>query len=196
MNEVNTIEVSDGTEELELGTIVNQDWDIITEISKKKFKINKKIKEDISLEKTEIVNTEAVISTESILKVENKIEKEVKKEVKEVNVKSFVVGLSNLFYNKSIKLLNAINFMLDNSKVVSIALLHMIIPLIMTYFLVNKVNFIALQMAKETYIMYGIYSIIFYFASIFTWVLIQVLAFGIFALLKSMSKEIVKASLD
>lgn len=196
MNEVNTIEVSDGTEELELGTIVNQDWDIITEISKKKFKINKKIKEDISLEKTEIVNTEAVISTESILKVENKIEKEVKKEVKEVNVKSFVVGLSNLFYNKSIKLLNPINFMLDNSKVVSIALLHMIIPLIMTYFLVNKVNFIALQMAKETYIMYGIYSIIFYFASIFTWVLIQVLAFGIFALLKSMSKEIVKASLD
>lgn len=57
--------------------------------------------------------------------------------------------------------------MLQHKKEVSIAMMHFVVPLLMTYFMTTHVGFVAEQLLKETFFMKSVYLGIFFFGSTF-----------------------------
>lgn len=93
-------------------------------------------------------------------------------------------GSFKLFVEKSSNILNPISFIINNYKEVGLALLHLLIPGVITYYCINN-PIISSQLLQESFIMNMIYPIIFYIGSSFLWVSVQVLIIGIFNMFKN-----------
>lgn len=100
-------------------------------------------------------------------------------------MKQVGLGLGHLFIINATTLLNPMSFVLQNFKKISTAAIHILIPLLMTLYLMNKVEFIATQLNKETMGMYILYSVIFYLACSFMWLTAQISAKGLLIFLKA-----------
>lgn len=131
------------------------------------------------------------ITTQKVVKQETK-EKEVVTENSVDLVKLIVAGFTHLYVSKTSTLLKPIRFVIDNYKEVTIAALHFIVPLLMTYFVTTHVNFVTEQLAKETLLMKVIYIGVFFFGATFVWISSQVLLSGIFSMLRKSILEVAK----
>lgn len=109
-------------------------------------------------------------------------------------LKMFALGLTKLYVKKTTTVLNPVKFVAENAKKVIIALIHLGIPVLMSWYLITKINFIALQLSKEGLFMFLAYCLVFYFASLFVWVTTQVVAAGIWSMFKTAAVDIQKAA--
>lgn len=164
----------------------------------------------VNLEKLQpkevVVNTEAIsspspaISSQSVSSsVINKTTfvKSVKEskleEEKSMDVFKFILaGLTHLYVSKTTNLLKPIKFVMENYKEVSIAMLHFIVPLIMTYLITTQIGFVHEQLVKETNFMKLVYVGVFFFGSTFVWISGQVLLAGIYSMLKKSMLDVAK----
>lgn len=136
-----------------------------------------KAEQPITLQKSEKLHTE-----EKVVVTENSVDL----------VKLIVAGFTHLYVSKTSTLLKPIRFVVDNYKEVTIAALHFIVPLLMTYFVTTHVNFVTEQLAKETMIMKVIYIGVFFFGATFVWITSQVVLSGIFSMLRKSMLEVAK----
>lgn len=107
-------------------------------------------------------------------------------------LKLIIAGLTHLYVTKTSKLLKPLQFVLQHKKEVSIALMHFIVPLLMTYFMTTHVGFVAEQLVKETFFMKSVYLGIFFFGSTFVWITSQVLLSGVLAMIGKSMLEVAK----
>lgn len=137
---------------------------------------------------------QVVIQKESLTKVQVKpvvIKKEAEIENNTL-IKLIFIGLSKLYLKKTTVVLNPVKFVAENYKNVLIALLHLSMPILMSWFLVTQIGFIKAQMAEQSYMMFWSYSVLFYFASLFTWVSTQVILAGILSMFKTTLVSVAK----
>lgn len=140
----------------------------------------------VQLEKTE----QPVVIQKAITK--EKEEKVVVTENSVDLVKLVVAGLTHLYVSKTSTLLKPIRFVVDNYKEVTIAALHFIVPLLMTYFITTHVGFVSEQLAKETMLMKFVYTGVFFFGATFVWISSQVVLSGIYSMLRKSMLEVAK----
>lgn len=126
-------------------------------------------------------------------KVVQKIREEEIIEEKSIDlIKLIVAGLTHLYVTKTSKLLKPLQFVLKHKKEVFIAMMHFIVPLMMTYFMTTHVGFVSEQLLKETLFMKSVYLGIFFFGSTFVWITSQVLLSGILSMLGKSMLEVAK----
>lgn len=97
-----------------------------------------------------------------------------------------IFGLGRLYMNKTNSILNPLRFVMENKKKVLSALILFIVPALMTYYLVNNVSVFANQIAQETLVKKGIYTLVFYFSSMFFLLTTLVLLDGIVKVFKTL----------
>ena len=95
------------------------------------------------------------------------------------------IGLAKLYVKKTTTVLNPVKFVAENYKDVLIAIIHLGVPAAITWFLLTQVSFITEQLIGVTEPMFTLYSVVFYFAALFTWVTGQVLVAGLIAMIKT-----------
>lgn len=100
-------------------------------------------------------------------------------------LKLIAIGLTKLYVRKTTSVLNPVKFLADNYKSVSVAVMHLGFPILMSWFLITQVSFIQTQFANISNIMFGTYAVVFYFASLFVWITGQVLFAGLLSMLKT-----------
>lgn len=127
-------------------------------------------------------------------KVDKSEAKSLKQEIIDKNplLKLVAIGLTKQYVKKTNSVLNPVKFVADNYKNVLIAVLHLGAPALMAWFLLTKVEFISSQLIGVSNFMLAIYSIIFYFASLFMWVTGQVLISGIMSMIKNTLVSVAK----
>jgi hypothetical protein len=106
--------------------------------------------------------------------------------------KLLMLGLGHLYIEKTQNVLKPVKFFKDNFMQVSIALMHFLIPALMTYGLTTQSEFIINSLASETLAMKVVYFIAFYMFSSFVWITGQVLFVGLFAMIKNSMRDVVK----
>lgn len=109
-------------------------------------------------------------------------------------LKLFALGLTKLYVKKTTTVLNPVKFVAENAKKVIVALVHLGVPVLMSWYLITQINFVALQLSKESSFMYLAYCAVFYFASLFVWVTTQVIAAGVWSMFKTAAVDIQKAA--
>lgn len=119
---------------------------------------------------------------------ESRVEKE-----RSMDVFKFILsGLSHLYVSKTTNLLKPMKFLIENYKEISIALLHLIIPLVMTYLITTQIGFVNEQLIKETNFMKAVYVSVFFFGSTFVWISSQVLLVGFYSMIKKSMLDVAK----
>lgn len=146
---------------------------------------------------TTIAQSSPIENTKTVNKPVTKVIQKVKDdEIVEENsidlIKLIVAGLTHLYLSKTSKLLKPLQFVLQHKKEVSIAMMHFVVPLLMTYFMTTHVGFVAEQLLKETFFMKSVYLGIFFFGSTFVWITSQVLLSGILSMLTKSMLEVAK----
>lgn len=106
--------------------------------------------------------------------------------------KLIISGLTHLYVSKTSKLLKPMKFVMNNYREVSIAAIHLIVPLFITYVMTTQIGFVNEQLAKETMLMKSIYIGVFFFGATFVWISSQVLLSGIYAMLRKSMLEVAK----
>lgn len=169
--------------------------------NEKDFVVSPKLNEEVVVKASEPTNrTDLVkkIITPSQVSNPTKLivskEKVIKTEVLENNtlIKLIIIGLSKLYLKKTTVVLNPVKFVGENYKNILVALLHLGMPILMSWFLVTQISFIKVQMAQEPAIMFWTYSLLFYFASLFTWVSAQVILAGVLSMFKTTLVSVAK----
>lgn len=100
-------------------------------------------------------------------------------------LKLIAIGLTRLYVKKTTSVLNPVKFLADNYKSVSVALMHLGVPILMSWFLITQISFIQTQLVNISNVMLGAYVVVFYFASLFVWVTGQVLFAGLLSMFKT-----------
>lgn len=152
---------------------------------KEPVSIKQEVKHDLIDEAAPVNASTQVRYAASSIEKENKVSPN-------VLMKFIAMGFAHLYVKKTTSVLKPLSFVADNFNKVFMALLHLGIPLMMTWFLMTKVDFIATQMAKEHQIMHFGYSIIFYIACLFVWVSAQVLGSGLVTMFKKTLVDVAK----
>lgn len=142
-------------------------------------------------------NTEPSVSQQSILQkapveVTQRQAVSVKPEEKRAVLKQVGVGLTHLFIINATSLLKPMNFVIQNFSKFFMAIIHLIVPLLMTLWLTKKVDFISMQLQQESVTMNYVYGAVFYLACAFIWIVSQVLAKGVYISFKNSLKEVAK----
>lgn len=106
--------------------------------------------------------------------------------------KLIIAGLTHLYVSKTSSLLKPMKFVAENYKEVSIAALHFVVPLLMTYFMTTQVGFVTEQLARETTLMKTIYIAVFFFGSTFVWISGQVILSGLWSMLRKSMLDVAK----
>lgn len=167
---------------------------IATSIGNTTGKIISQVKEPVKQEvreaKHEFIDEATPVATQTQVRyassaTENKVSPN-------VLMKFIAMGFAHLYVKKTTSVLKPLSFVADNFTKVFMALLHLGIPLVMTWFLMTKVEFIATQMAKEHQIMHFGYSIIFYIACLFVWVSAQVVGSGLVTMFRKTLVDVAK----
>jgi hypothetical protein len=107
-------------------------------------------------------------------------------------LKQVWIGLMHLFVTKATTLLKPLNFLMQNFSKFFIAMIHVFVPLVMTYWATTKISFVSTQLAKESTTMYWVYFAIFYLACTFIWIVGQVVAAGLGAMFKKAVHDVAK----
>lgn len=107
-------------------------------------------------------------------------------------LKLILAGLTHLYVSKTSNLLKPLKFVMENYKEVSIAALHFIVPLLMTYFMTTHVGFVTEQLSKETIFMKTVYTGVFFFGSTFVWITSQVLLSGLYSMIRKSMLDVAK----
>lgn len=115
-------------------------------------------------------------------------------QVKKANVlvKFMAKGMAHLYFEKTNKLLNPLRFVANNFNKVSMALLHLAVPFLMTWYLTKKVDFITLQMQKSPPFMIIVYDVLFYMACMFIWFSAQTVFSGLVGMVKKALVDVAK----
>lgn len=115
-------------------------------------------------------------------------------QVKKANVlvKFMAKGMAHLYFEKTNKLLNPLRFVANNFQKVSMALLHLVVPFLMTWYLTKKVDFITLQMQKSPPFMIIVYDVLFYMACMFIWFSGQTILSGLVGMVKKALVDVAK----
>lgn len=161
---------------------------------------NNKVEENVmKVEPTTILNENKVTNSNQVEQPAVTLNKPVpafkaKPEVKDnvTFLKQIGVGLMHLFIVNATLLLKPMNFVAQNFVKIAMAFIHMGMPLLMTYWLVHKVDFISIQLNKETTPMYLVYCAMFYIACAFIWIVGQIVAKGVFVSFKRSMYEVAK----
>lgn len=106
--------------------------------------------------------------------------------------KLIIAGLTHLYVSKTSNLLKPLKFVMENYKEVSIAALHFIVPLLMTYFITTHVGFVTEQLVKETMFMKVVYIGVFFFGATFVWITSQVLLSGLYSMVRKSMLDVAK----
>lgn len=154
--------------------------------------IQEKVVEEIQEPVTKIQLEKPVQVQKTISKPIVKEEKVVVSEKSLDLVKLIFAGLTHLYVSKTSSLLKPMKFVMENYKEVSIAALHFVVPLLMTYFMTNQVGFVTEQLAKETTLMKLIYMAVFFFGSTFVWISSQVVLSGLWSMLRKSMLDVAK----
>lgn len=133
---------------------------------KNKEQIAKTLNEDIEKPAQQIVNTQ-VGQTNQNRGVQN-----------EELASLIAKGMAKVYMQKTDTILSPLEFLIKNFKNIIIGLIQFIIPAIITWFVLTKIEFVAGIMAKETTNMQYFYSTVFYFACLFISITIQVTVSG------------------
>jgi hypothetical protein len=109
------------------------------------------------------------------------------KESKDTNplLKLIAIGLTKLYVRKTTSVLNPVKFVAENYRNVLVAILHLGVPVLMSWFLITQVSFIKAQLVNTSSVMFWTYAVVFYFASLFVWVTGQVLVAGLLSMFKT-----------
>lgn len=113
-----------------------------------------------------------------------------------VLLKQIRVGLTHLFIAKATTLLKPVNFVMQHFTKFFVAMIHILVPLLMTMWLTTKVEFIAAQLATETTTMYFAYCAVFYLGCTFLWIFGQVCFAGLVAMFKRSMQDVAKVGQD
>ncbi len=87
-------------------------------------------------------------------------------------------GMAKVYMQKTDTILSPLEFLIKNFKNIASGLIQFIIPAIITWLVLTKVDFVAGIMAKETTNMQYFYTTVFYFACLFSSITIQVIVGG------------------
>lgn len=192
---------------IDLDNIANENWDVLTKIPPKSFNIRKKVvansieqldQRELNIPISDVVSTKIPVEIVTEVKsVEDKVfVSQVSptsvhfEEDSKFSVKDFMNGLTYLFVSKSANLLNPLSFLVNNYKTVFMALVHLAVPSVMAWYALTQISMISMQLAKEPIGMHVIYSVMFWMASIFVWVLAQLLLYGALSMFKSAGKSV------
>ena len=100
-------------------------------------------------------------------------------------LKLIAIGLTKLYVRKTTSVLNPVKFVAENYRNVLVAILHLGVPVLMSWFLITQVGFIQAQLVNTSSVMFWTYAVVFYFASLFVWVTGQVLVAGLLSMFKT-----------
>ena len=100
-------------------------------------------------------------------------------------LKLIAIGLTKLYVRKTTSVLNPVKFLAENYRRVLVAVMHLGVPILMSWFLITQVSFIQTQLVDISNVMFGAYAVVFYFASLFVWVTGQVLVAGLLSMFKT-----------
>lgn len=150
------------------------------------------LQQEIEQVKTEKVNIQQPVQNFVSTKKQVVIEKTVVTEKSIDLFKLIFAGLTFLYVSKTSKLLKPLKFVMENYKEVSVAALHFIMPLLMTYFITTHMAFVTEQLAKETILMKSVYIGVFFFGSTFVWISSQVLLSGMYAMIRKSMLDVAK----
>lgn len=108
--------------------------------------------------------------------------------------KLIVVGLGKLYVKKTSLVLMPVKFLLDHYKSVSVAMIHLLIPMLFAYLLINNVEFIKAQIVSDGSVLFWAYSAIFYFMLVFAWISLQVVGSGLYAMVKNSLLDVARVA--
>lgn len=106
--------------------------------------------------------------------------------------KLIALGMAKIYINKTDTMLQPIRFIISNAKMLMIALFQFIVPGLITWYLVSNVEIVSSQLKNEGMHTNVIYLAIFYFACLFLWISGQVLAQGVWNMIKTTLNNLAK----
>ena len=107
-------------------------------------------------------------------------------------IKYATAGVAKVYVTNTNELLNPLKFLMTHSNKFVLALLQLIIPALITYFLAFYSGNIADQFTKEQPIVKIVFLGVFFFASMFVWISTQVVIVAVYRMLKKGLTDAIK----
>lgn len=107
-------------------------------------------------------------------------------------IKFVTLGFIHLYLKKTTTVLKPVSFVAQNFEKVFVAMMHLIIPMVMTWLITTKIDFVATQLAQKDIFMALACKAVFYIACVFLWVSAQVIGSGILSMFKKTLKDVAK----
>lgn len=146
------------------------------ELSEQKTQFNHVNKVE-SVEKEEVIAQQVPVNPQTTSAITSPVSRGLKEKASTQNkvttnnlLKLIALGFGHLYMKSTNDILKPLGFVANNLSKVLMAFLHIGMPLMMTWLLTHKVNFVANQLANESPFLSLVYYGVFYVACLFIWI--------------------------